>query len=302
MKKIIATILTLAMLCCAVPMALAATAIGEKTLPYLDYRDEEDLELAITSANCTAWQGKVNGKVQIMTYHSYSVMGLFFKFDIVDEDYKASTAGTVVDGDCIQIGYNPGRIIEEGNQGIFFSMALNGEGEIEVMRHNYKDGLVTDKVTCSGEKTEKGWKGSVLIPWEEVNVVEGKTYTPEYRTYIDATVCYLDRSDMGNEDNCWKTAKPGIDVNEFVVESYPINFLVGKFPILTIGDVNEDLEIDSLDALYALQINVGIEEENAYNLISGDTNEDGAIDSVDALLILQYIVGSVETLPQPASN
>ena len=116
MKKIIATILTLAMLCCAVPMALAATAIGEKTLPYLDYRDEEDLELAITSANCTAWQGKVNGKVQIMTYHSYSVMGLFFKFDIVDEDYKASTAGTVVDGDCIQIGYNPGRIIEEATR------------------------------------------------------------------------------------------------------------------------------------------------------------------------------------------
>ncbi|MBN2536103.1 MAG: hypothetical protein JXB88_24695 [Spirochaetales bacterium] len=60
------------------------------------------------------------------------------------------------------------------------------------------------------------------------------------------------------------------------------------------GDVNEDGEINIVDALLVAQYYVGLDPSN-FNINNADTNCDGQIDIVDALLIAQYYVGLVDS-------
>lgn len=57
------------------------------------------------------------------------------------------------------------------------------------------------------------------------------------------------------------------------------------------GDVDGSGDINSADALYMLQISVGLVDETKDNLLSGDLNINGTVTSADALLVLQKSVG-----------
>lgn len=59
----------------------------------------------------------------------------------------------------------------------------------------------------------------------------------------------------------------------------------------TLGDVNQDGKVDSIDALRILQVNVGLYELTETERLAADMNRDGEIDSIDALLILQKNAG-----------
>lgn len=61
----------------------------------------------------------------------------------------------------------------------------------------------------------------------------------------------------------------------------------------TLGDVNDDGKIDSVDALKALQQAVGKVELSTTGKLAADVNGDTKIDAVDALKILQYAVGKI---------
>lgn len=63
----------------------------------------------------------------------------------------------------------------------------------------------------------------------------------------------------------------------------------------TLGDVNGDGEIDSLDALDILQHAVGKTPLTGTKLLAADVNGDKEIDSLDALAILQYAVGRISS-------
>ena len=65
----------------------------------------------------------------------------------------------------------------------------------------------------------------------------------------------------------------------------------------TLGDVNNDGNIDATDALMALQHLVDLRklEGNAWK--AADVNADGKIDATDALLILQKLVGLIDEFP-----
>jgi hypothetical protein len=58
------------------------------------------------------------------------------------------------------------------------------------------------------------------------------------------------------------------------------------------GDVNEDGDIDIVDALLVAQYYVGLDSDN-FNVANADTNCNGSVDIVDALLIAQYYVGLI---------
>ncbi len=60
-----------------------------------------------------------------------------------------------------------------------------------------------------------------------------------------------------------------------------------------LGDLNNDGNINSLDALIVLQFVVGQITPNATQKVLADTNKDGKYDSTDALRILQYTVGAI---------
>lgn len=67
-------------------------------------------------------------------------------------------------------------------------------------------------------------------------------------------------------------------------------------PAGSVGDVNCDASVDSIDAALVLQLVAGLVdalpcEENA------DANADGANNAIDAALILQFNAGLIETLP-----
>ena len=65
----------------------------------------------------------------------------------------------------------------------------------------------------------------------------------------------------------------------------------------TLGDVNDDGDVDSTDARLVLQYFVGSADENDLDLRRADVNGDQQVNSTDARLILQYFVGTIEEFP-----
>ena len=84
--------------------------------------------------------------------------------------------------------------------------------------------------------------------------------------------------------------------------SYPgagANRALAEGSSITRGDVNEDGEVNSIDALLALQFEAGILLPPPYPdkmLRNGDLNDDGILNSVDASLILQFHAGLTHSL------
>lgn len=60
----------------------------------------------------------------------------------------------------------------------------------------------------------------------------------------------------------------------------------------TLGDVNDDGNVDIIDALLVAQFYVGL-NPSPFNQNAADTNCDGSVDIIDALLIAQYYVGLI---------
>lgn len=74
---------------------------------------------------------------------------------------------------------------------------------------------------------------------------------------------------------------------------------LGEVKVLTsakyiLGDVNDDGEINNIDAAILLQYDAGIIDENATIAGAGDVNGDGEINNIDAALILKYDAGLIE--------
>ncbi|MBN2534188.1 MAG: dockerin type I repeat-containing protein [Spirochaetales bacterium] len=63
-----------------------------------------------------------------------------------------------------------------------------------------------------------------------------------------------------------------------------------------LGDVNQDQDIDIVDALLVAQYYVGLDPPGFF-IDLADTNCDGSVDIIDALLIAQYYVGLVGEFP-----
>lgn len=74
----------------------------------------------------------------------------------------------------------------------------------------------------------------------------------------------------------------------------------GTITIVTVscvlGDLNNDGEVDIVDALLAAQWYVGL-NPSGVDIICGDVNGSGSIDIIDALLIAQYYVGLISSFP-----
>jgi len=68
-------------------------------------------------------------------------------------------------------------------------------------------------------------------------------------------------------------------------------------PNQLLGDVNNDGNIDSRDAILVLRSIIKLEELNKDQLTSADVTGDGTIDSRDATLILQRIINLIEKFP-----
>jgi hypothetical protein len=70
-------------------------------------------------------------------------------------------------------------------------------------------------------------------------------------------------------------------------------------PAKALGDVNDDGNVNSIDAQLVLQLTAGLLDE-LLNPESADVNEDGDINSIDSQLILQFEAGFLDELPPTA--
>jgi hypothetical protein len=68
-----------------------------------------------------------------------------------------------------------------------------------------------------------------------------------------------------------------------------------RTPSKACGDVNDDGEVNSVDAALILQRVAGL-IGSLVNAPSGDVNDDGSVNSVDAALILQLEAGMIDDL------
>ena len=82
----------------------------------------------------------------------------------------------------------------------------------------------------------------------------------------------------------------GTDLDYTEVATFSVTKSWEKAPY-TLGDVNQDGKVDSIDALRILQVTGGLYELTETERLAADMNRDGEIDSIDALLILQKNAG-----------
>ncbi|MFA6947547.1 MAG: sugar-binding protein [Eubacteriales bacterium] len=192
-----------------------------------------DNYIVMDSTNCQAWAGDIAD--QVTFYYYWDAQGLYCGAKVVDTDVNLTTDGSSPYSlDCFQIALNPNGMIADDQQGIFLSMGVTDTGNVEVQRHNYQDGLITDKCTGKGKQTADGWQMELLIPWSEINVLDTQFDTPAEGFTFTATICLLDRDDGGATTNAFKTVLPDGDVADFSVGSYALTLnLVAAVDIAT---------------------------------------------------------------------
>jgi sugar lactone lactonase YvrE len=83
-----------------------------------------------------------------------------------------------------------------------------------------------------------------------------------------------------------------VELKKVVDDTYEIEIIDGEKPVeRQKGDVNNDLKVNSSDALIVLQHSVGIFSLDATQKMYADMNDDKKYNSSDALIILQKAVG-----------
>ncbi len=70
-----------------------------------------------------------------------------------------------------------------------------------------------------------------------------------------------------------------------------------NYPVVTLGDVSGDSNINAADALLVLQQAVKLVQLAPSAYQAADVNRDGTVNASDALLILQYTVGLITSFP-----
>ena len=112
----------------------------------------------------------------------------------------------------------------------------------------------------------------------------------------EANLQYIDQSGSGTAFTLKpKTLESGKTYRVYVStkSKAPVeagSFSYGEKPEFTLGDVNDDGYIDTVDALWILQCYV---KKRELSLDCADVNRDGMIDTVDALKVLQFYVGKI---------
>ena len=97
-------------------------------------------------------------------------------------------------------------------------------------------------------------------------------------------------------------AKADSAVTTFTMPDNPVRVVVTyRESFVTLGDVNNDGEVDIADAVCIVNHIIG--KPNAvYIEEAADTNGDNDIDIADAVCIVNYVIGRIAALPPPAED
>jgi mannan endo-1,4-beta-mannosidase len=83
----------------------------------------------------------------------------------------------------------------------------------------------------------------------------------------------------------------------YTFEVYPPEGAIIEPPAYTLGDINEDGIINSLDYSMLSRHILEVSTLSGNQLLAADLNGDGKIDSIDGSLLTRYLLEIIETFP-----
>lgn len=177
----------------------AAIADGEYKTSYV-----------MDKSSCSPWVGSSIGNNKTTIYMSWDDSGFYYAAEVTDSTpgYRGDKESWV-GADCVQIAFNPGYLMT-GNytDGIFFTFGAKEDGSVVTYRNNYKEGIISDKVTAKAAGHTSGSASYIIeafIPWSEMQLKEGKidttTFAPAAGVDIGVLPCVIDSKEDGNTIN-----------------------------------------------------------------------------------------------------
>lgn len=171
----------------------------------------------------------------------------------------------------------------------------------------------TITVTDAGEDYGNYYADAVKFTISDTSLTEGNQYLllvlkngEDGKATVTAnTIVYIDQAAAGTDGKITFTAYP----SALTKGSYSV-YIIGAdkafsagpaatfsyYQPYTLGDVNEDGDIDSKDALRVLRIAAELVTPTETERLASDVNGDGAVDAKDALRVLRYAAGIISSL------
>ena len=200
-----------------------------------EWSDADKITMNENTCTASPWNGNIESSADV--YFLWDEDGLYIAAEITDptEAYAAEeNPESVLSGDALQLGLNPGMLITGGHPGEFFTFALpsvakkNSPSSLYIIRQNYADykgigssagGEMLDgeSYRATGQKTSSGWQFECFLAWNQVNAVginnqnptcgtlsnpdiaSASGLTPEKGLSFGFMLCYIDRP--GNSGN-----------------------------------------------------------------------------------------------------
>ena len=211
----------------------------------------------------TSFENNLN----IYVYNNSNAMKYCIKNDlnykIIDEKKDKSTNIEVTSGTCTNVDENTELKVNELKEGNDYDNVSKSFETFDL----YDIGFYKNN-----EKVEIDGTAIVRIPLKEgMDGSKCKVYYNDNGTYIDMNAEY----------------KEGY--MEFKTDHFSQYVLTdNELPTTLLGDVNEDGEINFLDAIMVLRHDAEIIELEGNQLKAADVNKDGEVNFLDAIMILRY--------------
>lgn len=184
---------------------------GHATIDGTVGEDEYGSTYVMDRKSATAWVGQV-GTSKVTWHLCWDEEGLYYAGTINDRtptwrDGSSHWVGI----DCLELAVNPGEMLSgETVEGIFFSFGATADGEVVAYRHNYLDGIVSDRITGKSSGHTDGSSSytiEVFIPWSLIQMntdctIGGKTdqhinttsFEPKAGAVLGLLPCAIDAS------------------------------------------------------------------------------------------------------------
>lgn len=219
LKKLLTlTVILSCLLTCLSGLTLtpAAEAEFEMVIPYgsptvdgVIGEGEYAVTYVMDKDTAAAWVGEV-GSSKVTWHLAWDEEGLYYAGTINDTTPTWRDENTHWVGlDCLELAINPGLLLEgDVAEGIFFSFGSMEDGSVVAYRHNFADGLVSDKITGANEGHVEGTSSytmEVHIPWSLVQIskscsvggkedirLNSKSWKPEVGAKLGLLPCAID--------------------------------------------------------------------------------------------------------------
>lgn len=315
MKKIIsiiiafATLLALSALATLTPSALvqAPEFTAQYSHPTVDGEISEGEyanSYVMNKDSAAAWVGGV-GNSSVTWHFAWDENGLYYAGTINDTtpSYRDEN-GYWVGIDCLEISINPGNLLkaDDRTEGVFFSFGATKDGKVVAYRHNFKDGLVSDKITgkASGHKAgTDGYTIEVMIPWDLVKIktnctVGGKTdikldsrnWEICNGTQFSVLPCAIDAITDADGSLDQITAAYKFKDTDFIVRDFLKITLDGKPEETTAEVTTEEITTQAEESTVNAETNANSETTNNENQTSGCNS------TVGAFAIMMCLIGA----------